>query len=169
MKRFFIVAAATLLSITSISSCGSKDDNSEKVFGYAVVTAEYNVNSDFCKIADITLEATKMDGSQISIPVTTTSQIVDIDKYSKSLPAVFSYKFSATPNTNAESPSYDIEIEFKFSVKVFDQYGDLVKSDSVSESTKNTVKTEGLNEFISYFNKSFGGSIRIESDMSIIK
>lgn len=168
MKRFFVIAAAAVLAMATLSSC--KKDNAPREFGYAVVTAEYHINDVFSRIADVSMNLTKMDGSKTSMPVTTTAQVVDIDKYSGTVPAVFSFSFDAKSNGSAsESDSYAVELVYKFTIKVYDSTGKLVMSDAASETFKQTPKGGALTECFNYLNKTCAGKFEVGSDLKITK
>lgn len=167
MKRFFFIAAAALLAITALSSC--KKDGKEREFGYAIVTAEYRINDALSKVADVTLDITKMDGTKTSMPVSTTAQVVDIDKYSKTLPAAFSFAFSANTTSADDQSSYQFELVYKFTIKVFDTEGKLVKSDVASDTFKYSIKPGQLEDFLTFFNKANNGKLEVSADMSILK
>ena len=167
MKRFLTIAAVAALAVIALSSCGNKENPDKKAkFEYATVTAKYYINDDLDKAADVTLNITKLDGTKMSVPVSTTQQVVDIEKYKGTLPAEFTFSFSAKQKDNLTKDSYNCKLTYEMLVKVYDSKGNLKKSKTDKDEIGIGDKKSNIDLIIARYNR-IGTKFIINDDMSI--
>lgn len=167
MKRFVTFAAVAALAVIALSSCGQKENPDKKAqFGYATVTTKYYINDDLDKVADVTLNITKFDGTKMSVPVSTTQQVVDMEKYKGAIPADFTFNFTATQKDNLTKDSYNCKLTYEMVVKVYDTNGNLKKSKTDRDEVEVGNKKENIDLTIARFNR-IGTKFVINEDMTI--
>ena len=167
MKRFLTIAAVAALAVIALSSCGNKENPDKKAeFGYATVTTKYYINDDLDKAAKVNLNITKFDGMKMNVPVTTTQQVVDVERYEGKLPAEFTFSFSATQKDNLTKDSYNCKLTYEMLVKVYDTKGNLKKSKTDKDEVEVGNKKENMDLTIARFNR-IGTKFIIKEDMSI--
>lgn len=167
MKRFLTIAAVAALAVIALSSCGSKENPDKKAtFDYATVTAKYYINDDLDKAAEVTLNVTKLDGSKMNVPVSTTQQVVDMEKYKGTLPASFTFNFTATQKDNLTKESYNCKLAYEITIKVYDSKGTLKKSKTDKDEVELGDKKSNIDLIVARFNR-VGTRFTIKEDMSI--
>ena len=166
MKHFITLAAVAALAVISLSSCKKEGPDKKAQFDYATVTAKYSINEDLDKAADVTLNIVKFDGSKMNVPVSTTQQVVDVEKYRGNIPADFKFNFSAKQNDNLTKDSYNCTLTYEFAVKVYDSNGKLRKSKTSSDTISVGDKKSNIDLIIARFNR-IRTTISIMEDMTI--
>lgn len=169
MRNYLAIAVVSALAVIAFSSCkkDNPDDKPKAQFGYATVTAKYFINDDLDKVADITLNFTKFDGSKMSLPVSTTQQVVDVDKYKGTIPATLSFNFSATQEKGElTKDSYNCSLDYEITVKVFDSEGNLKKANAAKDKIEMGEKKSNVDLVITRLNR-LNGKVTIKEDMSI--
>lgn len=154
MKRFITIAAVAAIAVLALSSCGNKENPDKKAtFGHATVTAKYSINADLDAAADVTMNIVKFDGTKMSVPVTTTQQVVDVEKYTGNIPADFSFNFTAKQKENLTKDSYDLTLTYEITVKVYDSKGNLKKSKTSKDVASIGDKKENVAWMLEKFNR----------------
>ncbi|MBQ0128078.1 MAG: hypothetical protein KBS80_08875 [Bacteroidales bacterium] len=166
MKRFITFAAIAALAVVALSSCKKDGPDKKAQFGYATVTAKYSINDDLNKAADMTLNIVKFDGSKMSVPVSTTQQVVDIEKFTGSIPADFKYEFVAKQKESITKESFNCSLTYDFTVKVYDTTGKLKRTKSSNGTVSMNGGKEILDLIIERFNR-VKTTISIKEDMTI--
>lgn len=167
MKRFLTIAAVAALAVFALSSCGNKENPDKKAqFDHAIVTAKYFINKDLDEAADVTLNITTFKGTKMPMPVSTTQQVIDIEKYSGNLPAEFSFQFAATPKTDLKKDSYNCSLTYEITVKVYDSKGNVKKSKTSKDELIIDDKKDNVAWMLERFNRA-GAKFVINEDMSI--
>lgn len=165
MKRFLNIVAVAVLAVAALSSCKQENPDKKAQFDYATVTAKYFVNDDLAKAADLTLNIIKFDGTKMSLPVSTTQQVVDIEKYRGTIPAEFNFSFSAKLNDNLTKESYDCKLTYEITVKAFDTNGK-VKSKVSKDEVGIGEKKANMDLVVARFNR-IDTKMTIGEDMSV--
>lgn len=168
MRNNLVLAVVSALAVIAFSSCkkDNPDDQPKAQFGYATVTAKYFINDDLDKVADITLNITKFDGTKMSLPVSTTQQVVDVDKYKGNIPATLSFTFASTQKSELTKDSYNCSLDYDITVKVFDSKGNLKKANAAKDKIEVGEKKGNVDLVITRLNR-LNGKVTIKEDMSI--